>query len=130
MHRLSILISIIQTFFLQAGITSAFLVQSVNLLWGLKSLSDTKHYILLFRIIIGVVGTSMATVGVLLIDRMGRRRLLLMGAIGMCVSQLIIAIVGVTAGHVNPVTQAVNIPAQKVLIAFVCMCGFFFFRCS
>ena len=69
----------------------------------------------------------MTIVGILLIDRVGRRRLLLMGAIGMCVCEFIIAIVGVTVGHVNPVTQAVNIPAQKVLIVFVCMCGFFFF---
>ena len=45
----------------------------------------------------------------------------------MCFCEYIVAIVGVTAGHIDPVTQAVNLPAQKVLIAFVCLCVFFFF---
>ena len=69
----------------------------------------------------------MTVVGIQLIDRVGRRRLLLIGAIGMCVCEFIVAIVGVTAGHINPITQAVNVPAQKVLIAFVCMYVLFFF---
>ena len=69
----------------------------------------------------------MTVVGVQLIDRVGRRRLLLVGALGMCICEFIVAIVGVTAGHVDPVTQAVSATAQKVLIAFVCMYGFSFF---
>ena len=71
----------------------------------------------------------MTVVGVQLIDRVGRRRLLILGAIGMCFCEFIVAIVGVTAGHIDPVTQAVNLTAQKVLIAFVCMCVYstFFF---
>ena len=64
----------------------------------------------------------MTVVGVQLIDRVGRRRLLILGAIGMCFCEFIVAIVGVTAGHIDPATGAVNVPAQKVLIAFVCMC--------
>ena len=56
-----------------------------------------------------------------LIDRVGRRRLLLIGAIGMSVCEFIVAIVGVTAGNINPVTQAVNTKAQKVLVTFVMM---------
>ena len=48
----------------------------------------------------------------------------------MCICEFIVAIVGVTAGHINPVTQAVNLPAQKVLIAFVCMYVFSFFLLS
>jgi SP family sugar:H+ symporter-like MFS transporter len=87
------------TFFLQAGITDAFLIQ----------------------IIADLVNTVMTIVGVQLIDRVGRRRLLLIGALGMCLCEFIVAIVGVTVGNVNPVTQAVNKPAQKVLIAFVCI---------
>ena len=59
--------------------------------------------------------------GVHLIDRVGRRRLLLIGAIGMSVCEFIVAIVGVTAGNINPVTQAVNTKAQKVLVTFVMM---------
>ena len=69
----------------------------------------------------------MTVVGIQLIDRVGRRRLLLIGAIGMCVCEFIVAIVGVTVGNVDPVTQAVNTTAQKVLIAFVCMCVFLSF---
>ena len=67
----------------------------------------------------------MTIVGVQLIDRVGRRRLLLIGALGMCICEFIVAIVGVTVGNVDPVTLAVNKTAQKVLIAFVCMCVFF-----
>ena len=63
----------------------------------------------------------MTIVGVQLIDRVGRRRLLLIGALGMCISEFIVALVGVTAGHINPVTQVVNKSAQNVLIAFTCM---------
>jgi uncharacterized membrane protein YdcZ (DUF606 family) len=57
----------------------------------------------------------MTFVGVQLIDR---RHLLIIGAI-----------VGVMAGHINPVTQAVNYQLRK-LIGFVCMCVFFSFLIS
>jgi len=92
------------TFFTQAGIADAFLVQ----------------------IIVDIVNTVMTIVGVQLIDRVGRRRLLLIGAVGMCICEFIVAIVGVTAGQINPVTQAVNKAAQKVLIAFVSLYIAFF----
>ena len=69
----------------------------------------------------------MTIVGVQLIDRVGRRRLLIIGAIGMCICEFIIAIVGVTVGNTNSDVGAVNSVAQKVLIAFVCMCVFLFF---
>ena len=39
----------------------------------------------------------------------------------MSVCEFIVAIVGVTAGNINPVTQAVNTKAQKVLVTFVMM---------
>jgi sugar porter (SP) family MFS transporter len=84
------------TFFISAGITNGFLIQ----------------------IIVDVVNTVMTIVGVQLIDRVGRRRLLLIGAIGMCVCEFIVAIVGVTAGHIAS-DGTVNVAAQKVLIAFV-----------
>ncbi|KAG2034682.1 monosaccharide importer [Suillus americanus] len=93
------------TFFQQAGISNPFII----------------------TIIADVVNTVMTIVGVQLIDRVGRRRLLLIGAIGMCVCEFIVAIVGVTAGKtttavVNGVASsvAVNLTAQRVLIAFVC----------
>ena len=44
----------------------------------------------------------MTIVDIQLIHRVSRR-LLLIGAIGMCVCEFILAIVGVTAGYVDPV---------------------------
>lgn len=58
--------------------------------------------------------------GLWLVERMGRRNLLMFGAVGMSVSQFIVAIVG---------TTAVSVVANKVLIAFVCI-YIFFFACS
>jgi len=94
------------TFFKTAGISNAFVI----------------------TIIVSCVNTAMTLVGIQLIDRVGRRRLLLIGAIGMCVCEFIVAIVGVTAGKVvdTPGTQQVNVSAQRVLIAFVCIYIAFF----
>ena len=50
---------------------------------------------------------------------MGRRNLLLMGAIGMCVCQFIVAITGTVAGTTDRA-------AQQAAIAFVCIYIFFF----
>lgn len=91
------------TFFKSAGISNPFII----------------------TIICDVVNTAMTIVGVQLIDRVGRRRLLLIGAAGMCACEFIVAIVGVTAGHIQP-NQSVNLPAQRVLIAFVCIYIAFF----
>lgn len=52
-----------------------------------------------------------------MVERWGRRPLLLYGAAGMCISQLIVAIVG---------TATSSDVANKVLIAFVCVYIFFF----
>jgi SP family sugar:H+ symporter-like MFS transporter len=60
--------------------------------------------------------------GLYLVESWGRRPLLLFGAIGMCVCQFIVAITGTVAG-----TE--NLPAQRALIAFVCI-YIFFFACS
>jgi hypothetical protein len=49
---------------------------------------------------------------------MGRRNLLLMGAIGMCVCQFIVAITGTVAG-------TTDLAAQQAAIAFVCIYIFF-----
>lgn len=53
---------------------------------------------------------------------MGRRGLLLFGAIGMCTAQFIVAITGTAA-------SADNIAAQRAAIAFVCICMFFDYSC-
>ncbi|KAF2637886.1 general substrate transporter [Massarina eburnea CBS 473.64] len=57
--------------------------------------------------------------GLLLVEKLGRRGLLLMGAIGMCVCQFIVASVG-TASSTS------DLPSQRASIAFVCLYIFFF----
>ncbi|KAF8173800.1 monosaccharide importer [Mycena galopus ATCC 62051] len=91
------------TFFQSAGIKNPFII----------------------TIIADVVNTCMTIVGINLIDRVGRRRLLLIGAAGMMVCEYIVAIVGVTAGQVAS-DGTVNKTAQRVLIAFVCFYISFF----
>jgi len=54
-----------------------------------------------------------------MVETLGRRNLLLMGAIGMAVCQFIVAGVGTGAA-------ATDLPAQRALIAFVCIYIFFF----
>jgi len=54
-----------------------------------------------------------------MVETLGRRNLLLMGAIGMAVCQFIVAGVGTGAA-------ATDLPAQRGLIAFVCIYIFFF----
>lgn len=48
------------------------------------------------------------------VERFGRRRLLLIGAVGMCVCEFIVAIVGATV-------SLDNLNGQRVLVAFVCI---------
>ncbi|KAF2031389.1 glucose transporter-like protein [Setomelanomma holmii] len=57
--------------------------------------------------------------GLYMVEKLGRRNLLLLGAIGMCVCQFIVAIVGTVSG-------TANLPAQRASIAFVCIYIFFF----
>lgn len=71
----------------------------------------------LATVIINVVAFVSTIPGLYLVERMGRRRLLLIGAAGMAVSQLIVAIVGVTT-----TTDVAN----KALIGLVCIYIFFF----
>ncbi|KAH8732654.1 general substrate transporter [Phaeosphaeriaceae sp. PMI808] len=60
--------------------------------------------------------------GLYLVEKWGRRNLLLFGAVGMAVCQFIVAITGTVAGVANQ-------SAQKALVAFVCI-YIFFFACS
>ncbi|KAI9687101.1 MAG: High-affinity glucose transporter rgt2 [Bathelium mastoideum] len=60
--------------------------------------------------------------GLYMVEKWGRRPLLLFGAIGMAVCQFIVAGVGTGAG-------TTDLPAQRALIAFVCI-YIFFFACS
>ncbi|PQE23074.1 glucose transporter rco-3 protein [Rutstroemia sp. NJR-2017a WRK4] len=61
--------------------------------------------------------------GLYLVEAWGRRRLLLFGAIGMFICQMIVGSVG------TAFPDGSNQPAQKALVAFVCI-YIFFFACS
>lgn len=60
--------------------------------------------------------------GLYLVEKWGRRNLLLFGAIGMAVCQFIVAITGTIVGTTNS-------SAQSSMVAFVCI-YIFFFACS
>ena len=67
--------------------------------------------------------------GMYAIDRWGRRPLLLWGAIGMCVSQLIVAVCGTVSTGQSASTGEIfvkNMAGQKASVAFVCIYIFFF----
>ncbi|KAG8745651.1 hypothetical protein FRC10_007348 [Ceratobasidium sp. 414] len=85
------------TFFVRSGISNPFLV----------------------TIATNVVNVGMTVPGIWAADRVGRRRLLLIGAAGMLICEYLVAIIGVTIS-VN------NQAGQKVLIAFVCIYIAFF----
>ncbi|KAF2494113.1 putative hexose transporter [Lophium mytilinum] len=71
----------------------------------------------LATIIVNVVAFVSTIPGLYLVERMGRRNLLLIGAAGMAISQLILAVLGIT------VTSTAG---QNALIAVVCIYIFFF----
>jgi SP family sugar:H+ symporter-like MFS transporter len=85
------------TFFAQAGISNPFV----------------------FSIVVGVVNVTSTLPGIWAVDNLGRRKLLLIGAAGMCICEYIVAIVGVA-------TPANNKSAEKILVTFVCIYTFFF----
>lgn len=74
------------------------------------------------QVITNCVNVVSTLPGLYMVEAMGRRNLLLFGAIGMAVCQYIVAIVGTVSG-----TE--NLPAQRTAIAFVCF-YIFFFACS
>lgn len=73
----------------------------------------------IIQVITNSINVASTFPGLYLVEKMGRRNLLLFGAIGMCVSQFVVAIVGTTAG-------TTDLPAQRAAIAFVCIYIFFF----
>jgi MFS transporter, SP family, sugar:H+ symporter len=66
--------------------------------------------------------------GLWAIDKIGRRPLLLWGAVGMCVSQFIVAMLGTLTTGQDDLGNIIvhNVSAQKAGIAFVCIYIFFF----
>ncbi|CAF4316033.1 unnamed protein product, partial [Adineta steineri] len=70
-------------------------------------------------IVTNIVNVAMTIPGMLLMDKIGRRHVLIIGAIGMLICEYIIAIIGTAVGQSNDT-------AQKTLIAFVCIYIAFF----
>ncbi|KAI6086866.1 hexose transporter [Hypoxylon rubiginosum] len=66
--------------------------------------------------------------GLYAVDKVGRRPLLLWGAVGMCVSQFIVAMLGTltTGQDADGNIVVYNVAAQKAGIAFICFYIFFF----
>ncbi|KAJ5703135.1 hypothetical protein N7488_010683 [Penicillium malachiteum] len=83
------------TFFQNSGIQNSFII----------------------TLITNIINVFSTFPGLYMVEKWGRRPLLMFGAVGMCVSQFIVAIVG---------TAASSTVANKVLIAFVCVYIFFF----
>jgi len=73
----------------------------------------------IIQVITNSVNVASTFPGLWMVEKLGRRNLLLMGAIGMCVCQYIVAITGTVAG-------TTDLGAQKAAIAFVCIYIFFF----
>ncbi|ODQ67694.1 general substrate transporter [Nadsonia fulvescens var. elongata DSM 6958] len=63
------------------------------------------------QLITNIVNVLMTIPGIVFVELSGRRSLLMVGAIGMCLSDFIVATVGVTVN---------SLVSNKVLIAFVC----------
>jgi sugar porter (SP) family MFS transporter len=77
------------------------------------------HNPFIIQVITNSVNVASTFPGLYMVEKLGRRNLLLMGAIGMCVCQFIVASVGVG-------TARDDVAAQKAAIAFVCIYIFFF----
>lgn len=73
----------------------------------------------IIQVITNTVNVVSTFPGLYLVEKMGRRNLLLLGALGMTVSQFIVAITGTAAG-------TADLPAQRAAISFVCIYIFFF----
>ncbi|CAJ2503176.1 Uu.00g105700.m01.CDS01 [Anthostomella pinea] len=80
------------------------------------------------QIITSVVNVVSTLPGLWAVDKFGRRPLLLWGAIGMCVSQFLVAVLGTTTTGQDASGNILvyNVAAQKAGIAFVCIYIFFF----
>lgn len=73
----------------------------------------------LITIATNVVNVGMTVPGIWAVDKVGRRRLLLIGALGMLICEYLVAIIGVTISVENK-------SGQKALIALVCIYIAFF----
>ncbi|KAJ5778378.1 general substrate transporter [Penicillium odoratum] len=79
-------------------------------------------------LITNCVNTGSTFPGLYAIEKWGRRPVLLWGAVGMCVSQFLVAILGTTTTGQDAQGNIIvhNLEAQKAAIAFICFYIFFF----
>jgi SP family sugar:H+ symporter-like MFS transporter len=79
-------------------------------------------------LITSCVNTGSTLPGLYAIDKLDRRHVLLTGAIGMCISQFIVAILGTTTTSQDSMGNVIvhNVAAQKGATAFICIYIFFF----
>ncbi|KIM95323.1 hypothetical protein OIDMADRAFT_106418 [Oidiodendron maius Zn] len=82
----------------------------------------------IINLITSCVNVGSTLPGLYAIDKWGRRPVLFWGAVGMCVSQFIVAILGTTTTSQDALGNIIvhNLPAQKAAIAFICIYIFFF----
>ena len=73
----------------------------------------------IIQVVTNTVNVVSTIPGLYLVEKLGRRGLLLLGAIGMTISQFIVAIVGTVAG-------TTDLPAQRAGVAFTCIYIYFF----
>jgi MFS transporter, SP family, sugar:H+ symporter len=80
------------------------------------------------QVITSVINVVSTLPGLYAVDKFGRRPLLLWGAIGMCVGQLIVAVLGTTTTGQDSLGNIIvyNQAAQKASIAFIAIYIFFF----
>jgi sugar porter (SP) family MFS transporter len=79
-------------------------------------------------VITNCVNVASTFPGLYAIEKWGRRPVLFWGAVGMCISQFLVAILGTTTTGQDAAGKIIvhNEPAQKAAIAFICIYIFFF----
>lgn len=89
--------------------------------------SGFKNFFVL-TMITSTVNVVSTLPGLYAIDKFGRRVVLLTGAVGMCLSQFIVAILGTATTSQDPNGNVIvhDLAAQKAAIAFICIYIFFF----
>ncbi|KAH8724824.1 glucose transporter-like protein [Phaeosphaeriaceae sp. PMI808] len=104
------------------------LLQSLQQLTGVNFIFyyGTQYFVragfqnpFIIQVITNCVNVASTFPGLYMVEKLGRRNLLLLGAVGMCVCQYIVAITGTVAG-------TTDLPSQRASIAFVCIYIFFF----
>ena len=78
------------------------------------------------QIILTAVSIVSILPGLLLIDKAGRRPVLIIGSIGMTITQIVIATIGTAIIDPSMTSSSPNLAAQQANIAIVCFYVFFF----